>query len=158
MTIYCWFINVCRMRWTVHGIPRVPWDAEGIFDGISTFKVDSNGKIFEHAVNNVVLRDPPKLGNPFLAGLSLARLAGQQQQQPCPGAWFKTEAAVGKARIISHSLASTACQNSHDVFPKLLNISQVRLFMPKLHNRELFLYYRLWRWADTACKARSPLR
>lgn len=80
--------TVLKMRWTVHGVPRVPWDAEGIFDGISTFKVDSNGKIFEHAVNNVVLRDPPSLRNPILAGLSLARLAGQQQQQPCPGAWF----------------------------------------------------------------------
>ena len=79
------------MRWTVHGVPRVPWDAEGIFDGISTFKVDSNGKIFEHAVNNVVLRDPPRIRNPILAGLSLARLAGQQQQQPCPGAWFNLE-------------------------------------------------------------------
>ena len=84
------------MRWTVHGVPRVPWDAEGIFDGISTFKVDSNGKIFEHAVNNIVLRDPPKMRNPILAGLSLARLAGQQQQQPCPGAWFSPKYTTDK--------------------------------------------------------------
>ena len=100
------------MRWTVHGIPRVPWDAEGIFDGISTFKVDSNGKIFEHAVNNVVLRDPPKMRNPFLAGLSLARLAGQQQeqQQPCPGAWFKAD-----------SSADEVCQ-THRVEWTLINL------------------------------------
>lgn len=88
--------TILKMRWTVHGVPRVPWDAEGIFDGISTFKVDSNGKIFEHAVNNVVLRDPPKMRNPILAGLSLARLAGQQQQQPCPGAWFNPKYTVDK--------------------------------------------------------------
>jgi hypothetical protein len=40
----------CRMRWTVHGIPRVPWKAEGIFDGVSTFKLDRKGKIYEHQV------------------------------------------------------------------------------------------------------------
>jgi hypothetical protein len=80
--------TVLKMRWTVHGVPRVPWEAEGIFDGISTFKVDSNGKIFEHAVNNLILRDPPKQGNPILAGLNLIRLP-QTEQVPCPGAWFK---------------------------------------------------------------------
>jgi hypothetical protein len=37
------------MRWTVHGIPRVPWEAEGTFDGISQYKLDSDGKIYEHA-------------------------------------------------------------------------------------------------------------
>lgn len=77
------------MRWSVHGIPRVPWNAEGIFDGISTFKLDSNGKIYEHAVDNIILKDPPKQGNPFLAGLNLIPLP--QQQQPCPGAWFSAQ-------------------------------------------------------------------
>lgn len=85
--------TVLKMRWTVHGVPRVPWEAEGIFDGISTFKVDSNGKIFEHAVNNLILRDPPKQGNPILAGLNLLRLP-QAQQLPCPGAWFKAQLQV----------------------------------------------------------------
>lgn len=82
------YFRFCRMRWSVHGIPRVPWDAEGIFDGISTFKLDSNGKIYDHMVNNVILKDPPKEGNPFLAGLNLIPLP--QQQQPCPGAWFRS--------------------------------------------------------------------
>ena len=84
------------MRWSVHGVPRVPWDAEGIFDGISTFKLDSSGKIYEHEVNNVILRDPPKQGNPFLAGLNLIPLP-QQQRVPCPGAWFsaKNQSEVG---------------------------------------------------------------
>lgn len=40
----------CRMRWTVRGIPRVPWNAEGVFDGISTFRLDNKGKVYEHQV------------------------------------------------------------------------------------------------------------
>jgi hypothetical protein len=60
------------VRWTVRGIPRVPWDAEGIFDGISTYKLDSEGKIYEHSVDNLILRDPPLFSNPaLLAGLNL---------------------------------------------------------------------------------------
>ena len=39
-----------RMRWTVHGIPRLPWDTEGIFDGVSTFRLDRSGRIYEHQV------------------------------------------------------------------------------------------------------------
>ena len=38
---------VCRMRWSVVGYPRVPWEACGIFDGVSEFRLDSNGKIYE---------------------------------------------------------------------------------------------------------------
>ena len=37
----------CRMRWSVVGYPRVPWEACGIFDGVSEFRLDSNGKIYE---------------------------------------------------------------------------------------------------------------
>lgn len=39
------------MRWTVRGIPRVPWNAEGVFDGVSTFRLDREGKIYEHQVS-----------------------------------------------------------------------------------------------------------
>lgn len=28
------------MRWQLHGVPRVPWEVEGVFDGISNFKLD----------------------------------------------------------------------------------------------------------------------
>lgn len=45
--------GVICMRWTVHGIPRVPWEAEGTFDGISTYRLDNSGKIYEHSVDNV---------------------------------------------------------------------------------------------------------
>ena len=36
-----------RMRWSVVGYPRVPWEACGIFDGVSEFRLDNNGKIYE---------------------------------------------------------------------------------------------------------------
>ncbi|XP_059634284.1 uncharacterized protein LOC132276726 [Cornus florida] len=48
------------VRWTVHGIPRVPWESRGRFDGISEYKLDKHGKIFEHQVHNIALNAPPK--------------------------------------------------------------------------------------------------
>ncbi len=84
------------LRWTVHGIPRVPWEAEGTFDGISTYKLDQTGKIYEHCVDNVLLRDPPMLRNPLLAGLNL-----QPSQTPQLGehAW----------RLGMHSVQTWGC-------------------------------------------------
>ena len=52
--------NVIVVRWTVHGIPRVPWEAQGRFDGISEYKLDKNGKIYEHKVDNIALNSPTK--------------------------------------------------------------------------------------------------
>ncbi|KAK7337993.1 hypothetical protein VNO77_18587 [Canavalia gladiata] len=52
--------NVIMVRWTVHGIPRVPWESRGRFDGTSEYKLDKNGKIFEHRVDNIALNTPPK--------------------------------------------------------------------------------------------------
>ncbi|KAL7002436.1 hypothetical protein U1Q18_003590 [Sarracenia purpurea var. burkii] len=48
------------VRWTVHGIPRVPWESHGRFDGTSEYKLDKNGKIYEHRVHNIALNAPPK--------------------------------------------------------------------------------------------------
>ncbi len=28
------------VRWEVHGVPRIPWEVEGVFDGVSYFKLD----------------------------------------------------------------------------------------------------------------------
>ncbi|XP_074272890.1 uncharacterized protein LOC141596588 [Silene latifolia] len=47
--------NVILIRWTVHGIPRVPWESRGRFDGVSEYKLDKNGKIYEHKVDNIAL-------------------------------------------------------------------------------------------------------
>ena len=70
-------------------MPRVWWKAEGVIDGISTYKLDSDGMVYEHFVDNVQLRDPP-ITNPFLYGLNYVlapRLQGQNQM-PVPGSWF----------------------------------------------------------------------
>ncbi|KAH1114246.1 hypothetical protein J1N35_007624 [Gossypium stocksii] len=40
--------NVVMVRWTIHGIPRVPWKSRGRFDGASEYKLDKKGKIYEH--------------------------------------------------------------------------------------------------------------
>jgi hypothetical protein len=90
-----------RMRWTVHGIPRVPWEAEGVFDGISQYKLDREGKIYEHAVDNVILRDPPVGVLPWLWSISLQ----PQRQQAVPGAFFEPGAldAGAAARVHAHA-------------------------------------------------------
>ncbi|MBA0853197.1 hypothetical protein Goshw_014722 [Gossypium schwendimanii] len=52
--------NVVMVRWTIHGIPRVPWESRGRFDGTSEYKLDKKGKIYEHRVDNIALNSPPK--------------------------------------------------------------------------------------------------
>ncbi|PNX77122.1 hypothetical protein L195_g033150 [Trifolium pratense] len=51
--------NVIMVRWTAHGIPRVPWESRGRFDGTSEYKLDKQGKIYEHRVDNIALNKPP---------------------------------------------------------------------------------------------------
>jgi len=71
-----------KMRWRVQGIPRVWWEAEGVIDGISTYKLDKEGVIYEHSVDNVQLRDPP-ITNPLLCEsffcMSEITVSGQRQ-------------------------------------------------------------------------------
>ncbi|KAL6569574.1 hypothetical protein OROMI_014088 [Orobanche minor] len=45
--------NVVMVRWTVHGIPRIPWECFSRFDGTSEYKLDKDGKIYEHKVHNI---------------------------------------------------------------------------------------------------------
>lgn len=52
--------NTIMIRWTVHGIPRVPWESRGRFDGTSEYKLDKDGRIFQHQVHNIALNAPPK--------------------------------------------------------------------------------------------------
>ncbi|WOG90518.1 hypothetical protein DCAR_0209762 [Daucus carota subsp. sativus] len=52
--------STIMIRWTVHGIPRVPWDSRGRFDGTSEYKLDKDGKIYEHRVHNIALNAPPR--------------------------------------------------------------------------------------------------
>lgn len=46
------------VRWTVHGIPRTPWESRSRFDGTSEYKLDRDGKIYEHKVDNIALNGP----------------------------------------------------------------------------------------------------
>lgn len=52
--------STIMVRWTVHGVPRGPWETRGRFDGTSEYKLDKAGKIFEHRVHNIALNKPPK--------------------------------------------------------------------------------------------------
>uniref|UniRef100_A0A7N0T4J8 Uncharacterized protein n=1 Tax=Kalanchoe fedtschenkoi TaxID=63787 RepID=A0A7N0T4J8_KALFE len=52
--------SVIMVRWTIHGIARVPWEGRGRFDGTSEYKLDKNGKIYEHRVDNIAINSPPK--------------------------------------------------------------------------------------------------
>lgn len=52
--------NSIMVRWTVHGIPRVPWESHARFDATSEYKFDKKGKIFEHRVDNIAFNSPSK--------------------------------------------------------------------------------------------------
>ncbi|XP_073288713.1 uncharacterized protein [Primulina huaijiensis] len=52
--------NMIMVRWIVHGIPRIPWESRSRFDGTSEYKLDKNGKIYEHRVHNFALNGPHK--------------------------------------------------------------------------------------------------
>lgn len=53
--------NVILIRWNLNGVPRVPWEARGQFQGTSRYKLDRNGKIFEHKVDNLAFNFPQPL-------------------------------------------------------------------------------------------------
>ena len=51
--------NVILVRWNLRGVPRVPWEAKGEFQGTSRYKLDRNGKIYEHKVDNLACPASP---------------------------------------------------------------------------------------------------
>ncbi|XP_068657154.1 uncharacterized protein [Aristolochia californica] len=53
--------NVILIRWNLRGVPRVPWEARGQFQGTSRYKLDRNGKIYEHKVDNLAFNFPQTL-------------------------------------------------------------------------------------------------
>ncbi|XP_002989663.2 uncharacterized protein LOC9637161 [Selaginella moellendorffii] len=61
--------KVIMVRWTVYGIPRVPWEARGQFDGTSEYKLDSDGLIYEHKVDNLATNTPTKFKAPGVLDL-----------------------------------------------------------------------------------------
>ncbi|KDP27700.1 hypothetical protein JCGZ_19823 [Jatropha curcas] len=56
--------NVILIRWNLKGVPRVPWEAKGQFQGTSRYKLDRNGKIYEHKVDNLAFNFPQPLKRP----------------------------------------------------------------------------------------------
>lgn len=73
--------NIIMIRWTICGVPRVPWEVQGRFDGTSEYKLDSKGKIYEHKVDNVVLKSPPKFSVPVVENL-IRVLSGSSTPKP----------------------------------------------------------------------------
>ncbi|CAL0310265.1 unnamed protein product [Lupinus luteus] len=61
--------NVILIRWNLSGVPRVPWQANGEFQGTSRYKLDRNGKIYEHKVDNLAFNFPQKIKQ--VSGLDL---------------------------------------------------------------------------------------
>ncbi|ESQ27169.1 hypothetical protein EUTSA_v10019001mg [Eutrema salsugineum] len=53
--------NMILVRWNLKGVPRVPWEAKGEFQGTSRYKLDRNGKIYEHKVDNLAFNFPHQL-------------------------------------------------------------------------------------------------
>ncbi|KAL5175967.1 hypothetical protein HKD37_08G022046 [Glycine soja] len=53
--------NVILVRWNLRGVPRVPWEAKGEFQGTSRYKLDRNGKIYEHKVDNLAFNFPQNI-------------------------------------------------------------------------------------------------
>ncbi|KVI10238.1 Protein of unknown function DUF2358 [Cynara cardunculus var. scolymus] len=62
--------NLILIRWNLKGIPRVPWEAKGEFQGTSRYKLDRNGKIYEHKVDNLAFNLPQQL-KPAISVLDL---------------------------------------------------------------------------------------
>ncbi|XP_044468682.1 uncharacterized protein LOC123198128 [Mangifera indica] len=53
--------NLIVIRWNLRAVPRVPWEAEGQFQGNSRYKLDRSGKIYEHKVDNLAFNFPQPL-------------------------------------------------------------------------------------------------
>ncbi|KAI5440785.1 uncharacterized protein LOC127134513 [Lathyrus oleraceus] len=53
--------NVILIRWNLKGVPRVPWEAKGEFQGTSKYKLDKNGMIYEHKVDNLAFNFPQNI-------------------------------------------------------------------------------------------------
>ncbi|XP_020205853.1 uncharacterized protein LOC109791016 [Cajanus cajan] len=53
--------NVILVRWNLKGVPRVPWETKGEFQGTSRYKLDRNGKIYEHKVDNLAFNFPQNI-------------------------------------------------------------------------------------------------
>ena len=73
--------NVILIRWNLKGVPRVPWEAKGEFQGTSRYKLDRNGKIYQHKVDNLAFNFPQPL-KPAASVLDLVTAACPASPNP----------------------------------------------------------------------------
>ena len=52
-----WLRRACRLRWQINASPRLG-GTPGTFDGISIYRLDARGRVYQHEVTDVQLRDP----------------------------------------------------------------------------------------------------
>lgn len=72
--------NVILIRWNLKGVPRVPWETKGQFQGTSRYKLDRNGKIYEHKVDNLAFNFP----QPLKPAATMLDLVAQCPTSPNP--------------------------------------------------------------------------
>ncbi|ONK65825.1 uncharacterized protein A4U43_C06F1360 [Asparagus officinalis] len=56
--------NSILIRWELQGVPRVPWETQGRFQGTSRYKLDRRGKVYEHKVDNLAFNFPRTVMKP----------------------------------------------------------------------------------------------
>lgn len=90
--------NMILIRWNLRGIPRVPWEAKGEFQGTSRYKLDRNGKIYEHRVDNLAFNLPQTL-QPAASVLDLVTAcpASPNPTFSCSSSWVEFYRAVKDA-------------------------------------------------------------
>ncbi|KAL0797852.1 hypothetical protein Bca101_053026 [Brassica carinata] len=72
--------NMILVRWNLKGVPRVPWEAKGEFQGTSRYKLDCTGKIYEHQFDNLAFNFPHKL-KPAASVLDLVTASSASKSQ-----------------------------------------------------------------------------
>ncbi|KAE8124506.1 hypothetical protein FH972_019384 [Carpinus fangiana] len=107
--------NVILIRWNLKGVPRVPWEAKGEFQGTSRYKLDRNGKIYEHKVDNLAFNFPQRLK----PAISVLDLVGACPASPNPTYLFGpadvyTSSWLQFYRAVRETLDQESCFLSQD--------------------------------------------
>ncbi|KAL9262651.1 hypothetical protein AKJ16_DCAP11753 [Drosera capensis] len=114
--------NMILVRWNLRGTPRVPWEAKGHFQGTSRYKLDRNGKIYEHRVDNFAFNFP-QLKKP----LTVLDLVAAPPLRPTPmfclgreeefsSSWVKFYRVVTDS-VHQHQQAELRCQDGLAICP-----------------------------------------
>ncbi|CAN1155623.1 hypothetical protein LINPERPRIM_LOCUS11504 [Linum perenne] len=113
--------NVILIRWNVKGIPRVPWEAKGEFQATSTYKLDRNGKIYEHKVDNLAFNFPHSL-KPAAASIADLVAACPARVNPSYLLWRSEEEESEPTSSTSSSSSSSSWLEFYDAVRSTLSI------------------------------------